>query len=151
VQLEGSAVVALTPCAADLLRLWGAYPEDGPKHVVNEGPLRSALRLAQTHPWQAALMGALEFVLLGYYLLAARGLLSRFAPRDMACLLLGVSLYFLAVSGGAQAVGRFRLPVMPAVWIFAAAGLRRSSTQGCRVASCEGVNQPSSRVSEKPA
>jgi hypothetical protein len=130
VQLEGSAVVVFTPCAADLLRLLGAYPEDGPKRVVNEGLARSAVRLAQAHPWQAALMAALEVVLLGFYLLAARGALSGCARRDAIGLLLGVALYFVAVSGGAQAVGRYRLPALPAVWIFAAAGLRRDDAAG---------------------
>lgn len=149
--LEGMAVVALTPCAADLLRLVGAYPEDGPKHVVNEGPLRSAIRLAQMHPWQAVLMAALEFVLLAYYLLAMRGVFSGCARRDVLWLLLGVSLYFLAVSGGAQAVGRLRLPMMPAVWIFAAAGLRRSSTPGQSTDLCEEKSRTAARNSEKPA
>lgn len=127
VQMEGSTVVAFTPCAADLLRLLGAYPEGGPKRVVNEGPLRSAVRLAETQPWQAALMAVLEAVLLGFYLLAVRGALLGCVRREALWLLLGVSLYFVAVSGGAQAVGRYRLPVLPPVWIFAAAGLRRVS------------------------
>jgi hypothetical protein len=126
-ELEGSAVVVFTPCAADLLRLVGVYPENGPQLVVSEGPLRSAIRLAQAHPWAAAPMAALEVVLLGLYLLAARGALSGCARREALWLLLGVSLYFLAVSGGAQAVGRYRLPVMPIVCIFAAAGLQRKN------------------------
>jgi len=115
VQLEGAAVVAFTPCAAELLRLLGVYPEDGPKRVVDEGPLRSALRLLQAHPGPAAVMAALEAMLLGLYLLAARRVLSGCARREVLWLLLGVVLYFLAVSGGAQAVGRYRLPVMPVV------------------------------------
>ena len=135
--LEGSMVVAFTPCAADLLRLVGAYPEDGPKRVVNEGPWRSAIRLAQAHPWTSALMAALELVLLGYYLLAARGMLSGCARSEVLWLLLGVFLYFLAVSGGAQAVGRYRLPVMPAVLVLAAAGLRSRSTPERRTTSCD--------------
>jgi hypothetical protein len=138
VQLEGSAVVAFTPCAADLLRLLGAYPGDGPKRVVNEGLARSAMRVVQAHPWPAALMAALEFVLLGFYLLAARGALSGCARREAISLLLGVSLYFVAVSGGAQAVGRYRLPALPAVWILAAAGLRRNDAAGCRTTDMPG-------------
>jgi hypothetical protein len=120
--LEGAAVVVFTPCAADLLRLLGVSPEDGPKRVVNEGPVRSALRLAQAHPWTAALMAVLEGLLLGLYLLAARGALSGCARPALLWLLLGVFLYFVAVSGGAQAVGRYRLLAMPAVWLLAAAG-----------------------------
>jgi beta-mannosidase len=148
VQLEGTAMVAFTPCAADLLRLVGAYPEDGPKHVVNEGPLQSAMRLAHLHPWQAALMAMLELVLLSYYLLAARGVFSGCARREVLLLLLGVSLYFLAVSGGAQAVGRFRLPVMPAVLVFAAAGLRCRSMFKRRTASREQSSRSVARSSE---
>jgi hypothetical protein len=126
VQLEGSVVVAFTPCAAELLRLLGVYPADGPQRVLNQGPLRSAIRLEQAHPGPAVLMATLEVVLLGLYLLAARGAHSGCARREVMWLLLGVSLYFLAVSGGAQAVGRYRLPVMPIVCIFAAAGLQRA-------------------------
>jgi hypothetical protein len=129
VQLEGAAVVAFTPCAAELLRLLGVYPENGPKRVVDEGPVRSALWFARAHPGPAALMAALEAVLLGLYLLAARGALCGCARREVLWLLLGVSLYFLAVSGGAQAVGRYRLPVMPVVCAFAAAGLPRRDAQ----------------------
>ncbi|MGO9778000.1 MAG: ArnT family glycosyltransferase [Terracidiphilus sp.] len=125
VQLQGAAVVAFTPCAAELLRLVGISPQDGPKRVVDEGPVRSALWLVRAYPGPAAVMAALELVLLALYLLAARGALSGCARREVLWLLLGVSLYFLAASGGAQAVGRYRLPVMPVVCVFAAAGLPR--------------------------
>jgi 4-amino-4-deoxy-L-arabinose transferase-like glycosyltransferase len=128
---EGSAVVVFTPCASELLRLLAAYPEDGamPARVVDEGPARAALRLAKAHPWPAAAMAALEAVLLCLYILAARGALYGRAHREMLWLLLGVSLYFITVSGGAQAVGRYRLPVMPIVCIFAAAGLQRKDSR----------------------
>ena len=125
VQAEGSAVVAFTPCATELLRLLNAYPEDGPQRVVSRGPLRSAVGLAQAHPALAAVMAALEAVLAGLYLLAVRGVIGGGLRRDGLALLLTVALYFLAVSGGAQAVGRYRLPVMPVVCILAAAGWRR--------------------------
>ena len=128
VQLEGSALVAFTPCIADLLRLVGAFPLDRapPKRMVHEGP-RAALRLAQAHPWLAAAMAALELQLLGLYLLAARGTARLGARNSLLWMLLGVSFYFIAVSGGTQAVGRYRLPVMPIVCIFAAAGLQRKN------------------------
>lgn len=122
-QAEGSTVVALTPCAADLLRMIGAWPHDWPSRIVNRGPLRSALWLARAHPLISAVMGALEAFLLLLYFLAARGIV-RAGPRNLyVWFLLGVALYFLAVSGGAQAVGRYRLPVMPIVCILAAAGV----------------------------
>jgi hypothetical protein len=129
VQLEGSALVAFTPCAADLLRLLGVYPQDeaAPQRVVHEGLARAGLWLVQTHPRLIAAIAALEAVLLGLYLLAARGMLLCGAHNSCVWLLLGVALYFIAVSGGTQAVGRYRLPVMPVVCVFAAAGLRRDS------------------------
>jgi len=128
--LEGSVVVAFTPCVADLARLLGAYPENAPRRVVSEGPVTAALLLVTTHPWLTALMVVFEIVLLTLYLLALRGLLASRIKREVIWLLLGVFLYFMAVSGGAQAVGRYRLPVMPIVCIFAAAGWRRNPITG---------------------
>jgi hypothetical protein len=73
-------------------------------------------------------MAALESLLLAFYLFALCGVLRRESRRAQFWLLIGVALYFLAVSGGAQAVGRYRLPVMPVVCVFAAEGLRRKKT-----------------------
>ena len=125
--VEGSFMVAFTPCAADLLRLLRAYPEDGatPRRVMDEGPVRAALRLVRAHPWAASVMAILEGALISLYGFAALGAMYGGVRKEVLWLLLGVSLYFLAVSGGAQAVGRYRLPIMPVVCIFAAAGVRR--------------------------
>jgi hypothetical protein len=68
-------------------------------------------------------MAFLELYLLTLYLLAARGIFLGAAQFATLWLLLGVSLYFIAVSGGVQAVGRYRLPIMPIVCIFAAMSL----------------------------
>ncbi|MGH9600669.1 MAG: hypothetical protein ACRD27_12455 [Terracidiphilus sp.] len=121
--VEGAAVVAFTPCAAELLRLTRAWPRDWPARAVDRGPVRSALRIAREHPGIAAVMGVLEAILLLLYLLAARGVLRMGARGAQLWLLVGVALYFIAVSGGAQAVGRYRLPAMPEVCILAAAGV----------------------------
>ena len=117
------------------------YPEDpGPNvGLVNENPVRLAIRLIKEYPWAATQRLVFEFVLCGLYLLAARGiiLVVRGVYRDRIhnlCfwLLLGTSLYFLAVTGvggGPGADARYRLPIMPAVCIFAAAGFRRTIRQ----------------------
>jgi hypothetical protein len=126
--LEGSAVVAFTPAAADMLRMLDAWPKDWPARVVNEGPIAAALRLALAHPWLALVMAAMEALLLVLYLLAVRGVMRGGAHSAQLSLLLGVALYFLAASGGAQAVGRYRLPAMPVVCVLAAAGLPRKPT-----------------------
>jgi len=120
--LTGSAVVAFTPCAADLLRLLGAYPDDAPQRVVNEGMARSAVRLLSAHPGVAGAMALLEAVLLGLYALAVWALFQRSMIPAVAALMLGMGMYFVAVSGGAQAVGRYRQPVMPIICLLAAEG-----------------------------
>ena len=53
----------------------------------------------------------------------ALGVVRVAAPRAYLWLLLGVTLYFLAVSGGAVAAARLRLPVMPIACVLAAAGV----------------------------
>jgi len=60
-----------------------------------------------------------------------RGIFCRGADKACLWLLLGTSLYLLAVTGAAAEPGgnsRYRLPVMPAVCILAAAGLPRAKT-----------------------
>jgi hypothetical protein len=123
--LEGSMRVMFIPATLD----WMEMLSDDNKVSIrmqaeahDVGPVETALRLFRTYPWQSAGLVVLEIVLLGLYLLAVRGLLRRRAPVAILCLLLGVSLYFLAVSGGAEGGGRYRLPIMPLVCMLAAAG-----------------------------
>lgn len=125
-QFEGSARTALNPGAAVLLSFVGA-PVDGDAYTRerDEGPARAALRIARTYPWQAALMVAMETALLTLYAFAARGSVRGGAPGSCLWLLLGVTLYFLAVSGGVVGEARLRLPIMPAICILAAAGAIR--------------------------
>lgn len=104
--------------------------------IVDQGPLRMAFSLVKAHPWVAAEKASFLAVLLCLYLFATRGLvfIGQGAFRGHMCnpclwLLLGTSLYFLAVSaagGGPGADARFRLPVMPVICILASAGFRRT-------------------------
>lgn len=103
--------------------------------IVDKGPLRLAFSLAKSHPWVAAEKAFFLAVLLGLYLFATRGLvlIAHGVFRDHMCsaclwLLLGSSLYFMAVSavgGGPGSDARFRLPVMPVICILASAGFQR--------------------------
>jgi len=124
--LEGSIQLTFTPGIADLLGLL-AFPDhhESLASVHDVGPVHTGLRFIATYPRTAALMAIQEIVLLGMYLFAVRGVIRSGLRNASLCLLLGVSIYFLAVSGGAQVMGRYRLPIMPVVCIFAAAGLRR--------------------------
>ena len=128
--LTGSAIVLFTPCAADLLRLVDAFPYDAPQRVMGEGIVSSTLKMAMNHPWAAATMALFEAVLLGLYALAFWTIFRGILPRRMAALLLGVAIYFIAISGGAQAVGRYRLPAMPMVCLFAAGAVCRVGLGG---------------------
>ena len=92
-------------------------------------PVDKEITLAKTYPWIAAEKAVFVFAMLGLYLFAARGIFRGGMHRACLWLLLGTSIYFFAVSaaaGGAGVGARYRLPVMPAVCILAAAGLRRA-------------------------
>jgi Dolichyl-phosphate-mannose-protein mannosyltransferase len=123
----GVGVVAFTPCATEFLQLIGAYPAGDamPHRIVNEGVAASVERVILSHPGVAITMALLEGFLLFLYLSAIRGCLGADSVRPALLALCGIALYFLLISGGAQAVGRYRLPVMPELCIFAAGGLTR--------------------------
>jgi hypothetical protein len=97
--------------------------------LIDKGPVRWGITLALTHPWAALEKVAFEVVLLGFYLFALRGVFRAGMYNPCIWLLLGTSVYFLAVTaaaGGAGADARFRLPIMPVVCILAAAGIWRA-------------------------
>jgi hypothetical protein len=132
--LTGLFKTIVEPGTESFDHLWMLYPED-PRHSTGlfseVGLVRWGILLAKAHPWEAAEKAAFEVVLLGLYLFAARGAFRGGLHNACLWLLLGTSLYFLAVSalvlgpGGGE---RFRLPVMPVVCIVAAAGFRRTKT-----------------------
>ena len=96
--------------------------------IAYMGPVSGEITLAKTYPWIAAEKAAFVAVLLGLYLLAARGIYRGEMHRACLWLLLGTSLYFFAVTaaaGGAGIAARYRLPVMPVVCVLAAAGFLR--------------------------
>ncbi|MDR3751764.1 MAG: glycosyltransferase family 39 protein, partial [Terracidiphilus sp.] len=100
--------------------------------LIDQGPARWWIVLAKSYPRVAAEKAVFSVVLLGLYMFAAWGLF--LAARGVfrgalnnACLwlMLGTSLYFLAVSVamvGPEVEVRYRLPFMPFICIFAAAG-----------------------------
>ena len=123
--LRGVAVVAFTPCATELLQLLRLYPKDNemPRRILNQGIFKSMGLIVSTHPAIAAFMALWEAFLLTLYGLAIRGILNPNKDRIAISILGGIALYFLLISGGAQAVGRYRLPVIPGLCILAAGGL----------------------------
>lgn len=127
----GVGIVAFTPCATELLQLVGAYPsgDSMPRRVLNEGVGSSLLRVIELQPTVAMTMATLEGLLLVLYVFAVRGCIGRGRPSVAVVTLAGIAFYFLIISGGAQAVGRYRIPVMPELCILAAGGLSIFSTK----------------------
>lgn len=124
--LAGSIRTAFNPGAAVLLDLIRAPVDDQAfTREREQGPVRAAIWMAQNHPWQIVAMASLGTLLLGLYILAFLGFARGQSPCACVWLLLGVSLYFFAVSGGAVSAARLRLPVMPIVCVLAAAGAAR--------------------------
>lgn len=84
--------------------------------------------MLKTHPWLMAEKASFWTLLFGLYFFGVRGVFRADMRNAAILLLLGITLYFLAVTGLGGGLGgdaRFRLPIMPAVCIFAAAGLGR--------------------------
>jgi hypothetical protein len=138
----GSMRAAFNPGSAVLLSLVGAPMDDGAfRREREEGPLRGAFWVAENYPAQTAVTAALGVVLLGLYGFAVFGLVreARLGNDPYACLwlLIGVSLYFFGVSGGAIAAARLRLPVMPIVCVLAAAGVTRKKVDPESSPACE--------------
>jgi hypothetical protein len=93
--------------------------------MEGQGVVHETLAVAETYPWIAAEKAAFGLVMMGLYLLAVRGALRCDMHDARFLLLLGTSLYLVAVSGFSIGEARYRHPMMPAVCILAAAGLPR--------------------------
>jgi hypothetical protein len=121
----GVGVVAFSPAATELLQLLNIYPVDDsmPHRIVNEGIAKSILRVVLHHPAIMALMGILVGMLIALYALAFCGVFLARGSALAISTIAGIALYFLLISGGAQAVGRYRLPILPELCILAAGGI----------------------------
>jgi hypothetical protein len=70
-------------------------------------------------------------VLLAFYLLALRGIARGIVGNPYLALMLGTAFYFIglcAVTAGPGYDPRFRIPILPILCIFTAAGLPRKKT-----------------------
>ena len=128
-QLKGAVVVALTPGAADFLKMIGEYPEDAPERVVGKNLAGEFWDLFREHVGMALMMVFFELILLGIYFYAVVGYWGSAIGSSCKALMAGMILYFVLVSGGMQAVGRYRLPVMPVLCVLAAGGVQRATNR----------------------
>jgi len=126
IHLKGMMRALLDPGAMELLKLFKLYPQRGGLLgvVVDKGLAGAVGHLARNRPlvfWSSLGLG---LMLCGYWVLALVGLVwGGFLRRGPGIVLVLVALYFLVMSGGPQAVGRFRHPIMPAVCVFGGIGL----------------------------
>jgi hypothetical protein len=98
---------------------------------TNQGMAHFGIGLIKTHPAIAASKVVFMGILLVFYLLALRGVLRWSVGNPYFALLVGTAFYFIALCGVTAGPGydpRFRVPVMPFICIFAAAGLIRRQT-----------------------
>jgi len=130
-RIQGSARVVLSPAANDTIVQLDLvdFGEVSKMRagIHGKGPLYAAIEFAEAHLFVGALMAGMEVLLLGTYFFAVKGVLRGGVPGACLWFLFGVWLYFMAISGGALGGGRYRLPVMPIICIFAAAGIRIGS------------------------
>lgn len=131
-QLKGSTIVALTPGVADLFALLGANPFSEPLRLPAQNPASAAYQFALTNPIHALIMALCAAFLLWLYTYAFLTLRSPQLARSYKLSLFLIAAYFLLISGGSQAVARYRLPIMPILCILAAgtaAGRRLNSVE----------------------
>ncbi len=126
IHLKGIARIMMDPGAIEYVRLFGLYPRSGGLlgEVVDKGLLAVVKTLFLERPlifWLNFLFG---LILLLYYTLCAVALLPKNFVNSMPVIMvLIVIAYFVLISGGPQASGRFRHPVMPLICLLAGYGL----------------------------
>ena len=125
IHLKGMLRTLLDPGAVDYLKVFGLYPESSGLlgTIVDRGLLRTIVRLSKERPrifWSNLFMALLMGV---YYLLGGIALSSRFSRSISTSLWFATGVYFVTLSGGPQALNRFRHPVMPILSLFAGYGL----------------------------
>jgi hypothetical protein len=123
--LTGVGIVAFSPCATEFVQLIGTYPSNSqmPKRIVNYGILASLKATVFRYPGLTFAKALFELYLLALYILAIKGMFSGQGIKPSIITLVGIASYFLFISGGAQAVARYRLPVQPELCVLAAGGV----------------------------
>ncbi|MFC5864806.1 glycosyltransferase family 39 protein [Acidicapsa dinghuensis] len=121
----GVAIVAFSPGSTELLQLINAYPSAGkmPKRLVSDGIKEPLKQLVLRHFTLVTVMCLFSGFTLALYLAACTGLFTARLAPETVWILAGTAIYFLLISGGAQAVARYRLPAIPELCILASGGI----------------------------
>ena len=121
---SGMVRVLLDPEAVSFLKIYGLYPKEGGLLglAVDKGIVAAMGFLLKERPLLVAALVGFGFILLQYYLAGAALILRRDLIRAEILLLVLVMGYFLVLSSGGGALGRFRHPIMPGLAILAGLG-----------------------------
>ena len=126
-QVRGTAQLMLVPGEADVLRyLGGNPPQSGAAGDVFRLSSRDYIEkwFVQNGMYFGAFLlaaGYLIFIYLGSGITVVNVIRGE-ADRAAKIFLIGVVLYFIAISGGPETYARLRMPVMPVLSLLAAAG-----------------------------
>jgi 4-amino-4-deoxy-L-arabinose transferase-like glycosyltransferase len=134
IYLKGIARTLLDPGAVDYLKFFGAYQEGSGLlgEIVDRGltPMLAWLRAHRPAVfWMNVLLGIVLLVYLGCMIAGVTDPRARGFPVAAVVL---AGLYLLLHSGGVNAVGRFRHPIMPLICVLGGLGIAR--LQGARQA-----------------
>ena len=126
IQLSGVIRLMFDPGGVEFLKLFGVYPKEGGGllgRLVDKGIFRTVTALMVERPlvfWSSALLLPLELFLI---LCAFVGVFYRRpVQEDFILVVVLVVIYYVTVSGGPAAVGRYRVPVMPIICMLAGYG-----------------------------
>jgi len=130
--VKGIVRTMFDPAAIDYLKFLGCYREGSGLlgKIVDRGILDAMFELSRTRPalfWTNLILGLLLSVYFAGALLSFAGARTRAVPLAAVAI---VALYFVILSGGPNALGRFRHPVMPLICILAGCGFDRTLHKG---------------------
>jgi len=121
IYIKGWTKTLLDPGSVDGAKQLGRYPPVGglANKMIEEGITSVLLFLMKERPLLFFMSLVLGAGLLGYYFLAFRGLRREY---KLLLPLLLIFMYFFLLSGGSNALARYRFPLMPFLAIFAGVG-----------------------------
>jgi 4-amino-4-deoxy-L-arabinose transferase-like glycosyltransferase len=126
IHFEGMIRMLLDPGATGFLQLFKIDNQIDMLigDALDKGFVGSLMFFIRERPWVFWGNAVLGLFLLAYYLGAAIGFVK--ADKSMSTItIIGVIIYLILLSGGANAVSRFRHPCMPLLCLFAGQGLQR--------------------------
>ncbi len=126
IHFEGMLRAVLDPGSTEFLKFFHLYPKQGGLLgvLVDQGVVKTTRTLLLNSPvmfWSNALLLPMQLVYLSCACIVLFSKRMMFDPTILAVLL--ILSYYLVISGGPAALGRFRQPIMPIICVLAGYGL----------------------------